>query len=1144
MTTNIGMQWTAGSEAAVLRNREDLWSQAALSLKEQDRVLVNFLQGSKLDIVKDVLALAEERRAECLKKRWKLKHNGKVIILRDVFEKLIKWINSFMMIGDVAIQFDPGHAALPWAGVRFLLQWTINDSQIFGTMIEGLEITANLIARYSLFETLYLQSNSSATDRLKHSLVSVYASILTFLGRALHFYDQNTAIRFVKSLVKISDTVVEQSLEDMRKRQSEVERDAQLVVIELEQKTSHTVGEVNRNTEEIITTMSEIKTHLHEAADAHTAQLQSLYSIMDSLMEPIFRIGARGAFDYQDGLEKMERLKALEWLSLLPYPQNHDNARTGRLVGSGQWMLQKSQFKEWCNSSYSSILWLHGIPGSGKTKLASIVIDELLQRAPAGSGSGFAYFYCARDPAEPNRANPLEILRCIARQLSSPSPATSVQQATLVKYKEELDKGFALRRLNFNDTLSLILELTNENAATIVIDALDECDPESRHELFKAIGKITQRSSNIVKVFVTSRDDGDIVCHLEGSPNIYIDSQDNAKDINRFIAVEIEKAIDENKLLHGNVSDNLKNLIINTLQDGAQGMFRWVSLQLQNLCNPYRMKLESDIRAEIGRLPKTLFELYTAIYDQIEHSGENSRRIGRKALTWVFAANSFISTKELICLITVDEHGSSYELSVQSILDLTCNLLVLDPNIDTFRFAHLSVREYLEGIFDTDSVHVEIAQKCLEHLCVRYPKLPAFHTWSLHNYAHLNWGYHCSQISSEIRFNTIFSLLSSFLFDNFPNDPHESKQFTRWRNSRLSVHPERKFYMVAREPFATVCECGFSEIIRALRPATTRKMSEELRFVEPIKSFEGEYIFRGMNGLHISSFFNQIETIEVLLEHGVQIESKTLKGKTPLHIAAERGNVEAIKLLLSHGANPHATTITQRQERPITHGLAGKLVRPASSLGFRNVSGGYESVLEEDSEAALHYASYSGSKEAVKLLLDCGAEVDVRSSQGATPLHKALEGGREEIVQILLNAGADANSPILYGRTPLHFAAGLGQIHVASYLLKHGADPKLRDVFGNRLFEVALRYGYNSIAEMLKPEDEQEITLDDAQNWLLDFKADESNLDDSSEYISQTLREWKELPVRNKMLQDIAARKERERRFGHLTSHFFAPQAS
>jgi hypothetical protein len=58
-----------------------------------------------------------------MQKRWKYtKRNGEVVILRDVFEDIMKWVSKFKAVGDMAVQYGPAHAALPWAGVRLLLQ--------------------------------------------------------------------------------------------------------------------------------------------------------------------------------------------------------------------------------------------------------------------------------------------------------------------------------------------------------------------------------------------------------------------------------------------------------------------------------------------------------------------------------------------------------------------------------------------------------------------------------------------------------------------------------------------------------------------------------------------------------------------------------------------------------------------------------------------------------------------------------------------------------------------------------------------------------------------------------------------------------------------------------------------------------------
>lgn len=43
------------------------------------------------------------------------------MVIRDVAEKMLGWVDRIKAIGDIVVQFDPVHAALPWAGFRFLL---------------------------------------------------------------------------------------------------------------------------------------------------------------------------------------------------------------------------------------------------------------------------------------------------------------------------------------------------------------------------------------------------------------------------------------------------------------------------------------------------------------------------------------------------------------------------------------------------------------------------------------------------------------------------------------------------------------------------------------------------------------------------------------------------------------------------------------------------------------------------------------------------------------------------------------------------------------------------------------------------------------------------------------------------------------
>jgi hypothetical protein len=205
------------------------------------------------------------------------------------------------------------------------------------------------------------------------------------------------------------------------------------------------------------------------------------------------------------------------------------------------------------------------------------VIEHLRQESSSSSTQvPLAYFYCIRNAAEPQRADPIEILLSIVKQLSSAEADLPIRMPTVeafkLKEKEAQKDGSNPSRLGMDECVKLIVALLETNPAVIVIDALDECDPIRRHELFQALDNIIQRSASIIQVFVSSRDDTDIFCRLARSSNVFIQAKDNGEDIARFIEVEVSNAISDKRLLYGSVSGELENEIKWKLEEGAQGM--------------------------------------------------------------------------------------------------------------------------------------------------------------------------------------------------------------------------------------------------------------------------------------------------------------------------------------------------------------------------------------------------------------------------------------------------------------------------------------------------------------------------------------------------------------------------------------------
>lgn len=91
-----------------------LWDKAFSGLNENLKSSLRQTSTNKRDILEAVQRIAENKRDASIQKRWKFKSpNGEVIILRDVLEKITKWITRFKSVGDLAIQYDVAHASLP-----------------------------------------------------------------------------------------------------------------------------------------------------------------------------------------------------------------------------------------------------------------------------------------------------------------------------------------------------------------------------------------------------------------------------------------------------------------------------------------------------------------------------------------------------------------------------------------------------------------------------------------------------------------------------------------------------------------------------------------------------------------------------------------------------------------------------------------------------------------------------------------------------------------------------------------------------------------------------------------------------------------------------------------------------------------------
>jgi ankyrin repeat protein len=195
---------------------------------------------------------------------------------------------------------------------------------------------------------------------------------------------------------------------------------------------------------------------------------------------------------------------------------------------------------------------------------------------------------------------------------------------------------------------------------------------------------------------------------------------------------------------------------------------------------------------------------------------------------------------------------------------------------------------------------------------------------------------------------------------------------------------------------------------------------------------------------------------------GFDVNTPNTAGYTGLMVASERGRPDIIKLLLDHKADPNVTgrdgtsalmLASENNQPEIVKSLIGRGADPN-----RQDNNGWTALLKAayqgnakcieilashtklELDRALLVATLMERKDAVKALLDNGAEVDFRASDGRTPLILAAGKGNRDIVELLLRVGADASLTDQAGQTAQAVAAAKGFNDIAE-LLRHAPAP-------------------------------------------------------------------------------------------------------
>jgi hypothetical protein len=154
-------------------------------------------------------------------------------------------------------------------------------------------------------------------------------------------------------------------------------------------------------------------------------------------------------------------------------------------------------------------------------------------------------------------------MNSIARQLATPTRGGPILAPAVDLYRGKKQNAFASGVPTFEESFNVLVNLLPSYRRTVIIvDALDECD-QTRGKLISKFCHLIDESPSSVKVFISSRRDGDITDELQSAPNISIEATDNLEDITSFVEQNIQPLP---------INGELREEICSTLIEKSEGV--------------------------------------------------------------------------------------------------------------------------------------------------------------------------------------------------------------------------------------------------------------------------------------------------------------------------------------------------------------------------------------------------------------------------------------------------------------------------------------------------------------------------------------------------------------------------------------------
>ncbi|KAF8245704.1 hypothetical protein K440DRAFT_586825, partial [Wilcoxina mikolae CBS 423.85] len=433
--------------------------------------------------------------------------------------------------------------------------------------------------------------------------------------------------------------------------------------------------------------------------------VQIVYSLVKQMMDAVSKFKALLTSSQNPKLKEIfgellciehdkERKDCLDFLP-------HDDTRYGKVLdqheGSLEWLWKHAQYQQWSTSKSSSLLFVEGKPGSGKSTLVKYFKENLTDKEPNARSSTVAhYFYTHRGTQlESTHENMLRsILYHILEQDESiffdlQREFREVHHGNISKWPYE----------SLKNTLSSFANLPSTKPIYLILDAMDESEEGDRRDIIKLLCNLCSKENRChIKVFLASRPVAELQRHIGKHHHLIKLQDENKDDISKFAG----NFLSDDLMLTGSDLAKARDYINNN----ARGVFVWVALVKKELSTYFDTGYrEEEILKYLTSLPKELQGFYKLMLDRLESGTNRDIQDGQKIFRWVLFGFRPLTVVELCHALAVPDERSlmvSYEefrrREVRGMEKriMHCGGNFLEINSDgTVQLMHQTVREFL-----------------------------------------------------------------------------------------------------------------------------------------------------------------------------------------------------------------------------------------------------------------------------------------------------------------------------------------------------------------------------------------------------------------------------------------------------------------